>query len=135
MRKAIVEIPDICGAACIYYMDGEGNMQPVISAEIIDPSPEPVAEVVGGKFSTTYIIATKAANFKAGDKLYAQPPAKEAMGDGLAKAALELVDAMENMNDLPLHKWAVKCAFICNRVRKLAAPNDLCSVVAPEGVR
>lgn len=40
--------------------------------------------------------------------------------EALRTAALELADAMENKADMPLHKWAVKCLFLVNRVRRAA---------------
>lgn len=128
MRKAIVEIPDEHGAACIYYLTESGEFKMVPSAEIIDASvagAEPVAHLAklrgpGAANCRASQYYTCFENDKGAFPVYAAPaPAQGAVPEGLAELSMQLVVALENKDDLPPTKWALKCGYICNKVRAL----------------
>lgn len=53
-------------------------------------------------------------------KLEQERDALAAHVEALSSNAVALADACENKTDLPLHKWAVKCAMLVSRVYKAA---------------
>jgi hypothetical protein len=48
--------------------------------------------------------------------------------DGLRRPALALADAVENRDDLPLQKWALKCARLVSQVQKSGSESPTTSL-------